>query len=130
MRDITKYFTQARKSGLFTLQELTRTISEISALFPECKVDWDDGAGEDWARFYNSERLLCMLHTRLKIAFSVSDIPDIGIKVILVSNFTENNLSIDLDEIRAECPELYWGACAEAVDPNCFDLNDLYYATV
>ncbi len=130
MRDITKYFMQAKELGLFTLPQLKETINEISSLLPDCTVDWDDGAGEEWARFYNTSRLFCMLHTKIKIAFSVVDLPDIKAKVISVNSFTDNNLSIDLDEIRDKCRELSWYASADAVDPLCFDLHDLYYATV
>lgn len=130
MRDITEDFVQAKKIGLLTLPELTEVIDVISGLFPKCVLDWDREAGEEWARFCGSNGIICMIHTKLKIVSSTLEIPHIKAVLILVDNFYEPIWSINLNEIRCKCPELCWKACAEAVNSQCFNLHDLYYATV
>ncbi len=101
-------------------------------------MDWDKDAGEEWARFLNSNsEIVLMMNIRIGIAFLRKDCFSQRIVSILkevfivgVENFGSDQWCIDLSKIRKELPEISWMASEEAVNTEEMSLQDLYYATV
>lgn len=127
--DLTESFIRASERGIFSREELSAKKKEIAALLPGCTVDHDEGAGEDWVRFYNDDGRAAMLHSGLKILFTSADIDVDGVEVIRCGSFDANEWSFDIDVIL-EKKLLRWCAEDHIVNPLCFSLNDLYWASV
>lgn len=139
MNDILKVLKQAKESyPCIERQEFHELMEDICKKDESLSLDWDYGAGEEWARFYSlSQGAVCMISTELPIAFirSSYDYTYIGaclhdIEIVCVESYSEDDWSVDLDKLAIEIPEIHWHASLGAVDPACFCLDDFYFATV
>lgn len=130
---------QAKRKKLFSnQQEFKDLLTQIKIADTELKLDWDDGAGEEWARFYNlTDGIVCMMNTKLGLVFmrkkyENQDIKKIlkNLEVVFTKNYYSSDWTIDVSELKKEIPEIYWHASEDAVNTNCFSLDDFYFATV
>lgn len=139
MNDMIKVLEKAREFPLFGgNEEIKNLIAAICAKDSSLIVDWDDDAGEEWVRLCSKVHgKVFMMHTQLRIVFIrksydfdlISDALE-QIAVIFTDNYSADEWYIDLFELKNNFPEISWHACEEAVNPDCFSLDDLYYATV
>lgn len=132
-------FEKARELPCFgSNEEIKNLIADICAKDSSLTVDWDDDAGEEWVRLCSKVHgKVFMMHTQLRIVFirksydfeRISDA--LGqIAVIFTDNYSADEWSIDLAELKNNFPEINWRASEESVNPDCFSLDDLYFATI
>lgn len=138
MENLMDILNRARQRKVFKNDEFEKLLTEILMNDSDLKLDWDDGAGEEWARFFNQkEGLVCMMNAKIGIAFvrknykldNLKRVLDM-IEIIYVDDYSSDNWFVDLFEFKQMIPELYWHASEGAVNSNCFSLDDLYFATI
>jgi len=128
MRDMLVELLDARKHKIYKE-------NEFEALLQKLAIDWDSGAGEEWA-FANNEGFSIMLNRRIGICFVRGTLDEAAAsclsqcKCVSVDGYDIDEWYIDLTDLRKSVPEIVWSASDDAVDPRCFSLNDFYYATV
>lgn len=130
---------KAKQKKAFTnQQEFKELLTQIRLADAELKLDWDDGAGEEWARFSNlSDGIVCMINVRLRLAFIRKKYNFQNIKkslenfeIVFTDNYYSDEWSIDVTILKKEISEIYWHASEEAVNTSCFSLDDFYFATI
>ncbi|GIH05281.1 hypothetical protein Rhe02_33480 [Rhizocola hellebori] len=112
-----------RSQDLFVgeLDRLTR--------FTSAHVDWDDAAGEDWARFLDGDLVVGYLSRKIPLLFGDSMFRGVvGVPVVYVEARSEDPvLWCDASVLHAafgHCPRL------AGLNSNSFSPDDLWYATV
>lgn len=139
MRDMLEILKCTKHKKPFKDQEeFKETLVQIQAADTTLKIDWDDGAGEEWARFSNqADGIVCMINSKIRLVFVRSryDIQKIqhiicDYEVAFTEDFCSDEWVIDVDKLRHEIPEIYWHASEGAVNVNHFSLDDFYFATV
>lgn len=135
MRDMFAELLDAKTNKVYKENEFERLLLSLESLSEGLTIDWDSGAGEEWA-FVNNDGLNIMLNRRIGICF-VRGVLDISVssclsqcKCVFVDGYDLKEWYIDLDELNKCIPEIVWHSKDNAVDPNCFSLNDFYVVTV
>ena len=130
---------KAKQKKVFTnQQEFKELLTQIRLADAELKLDWDDGAGEEWARFSNlSDGIVCMINVRLRLAFirEKYDFQNIkksieNFEIVFTENYYADEWFIDVTKLKKEISEIYWHASEAAVNTSCFSLDDFYFATI
>ena len=137
MKDLLEVFKSAKERYCFKdLHEFYKCICALQSELPGMTLDWDDGAGEAWARLWDSD-LWFMMHRRIVTVFmrSSTETPRIPssiahLTIVPVDSIDAEEWYLDVDQLREDLPEIAWHACLDAVDPSALSLNDLHYATV
>lgn len=143
MKDILEQFKKAKEKKVFKNQEeFIELLHRIQVADSDLELNWDDGAGEDWAYLTNEESgITCMLHAKIGIAFihiwkdyefkKIKDSVE-TLEVVFVESYNVDEWFINLVDLERDVPEIYWRLekNSAAVDVNCFSLQDLYFATV
>ncbi|MCL1865834.1 MAG: hypothetical protein FWF82_00310 [Oscillospiraceae bacterium] len=135
IKDMTSLFSNAKKYGIFSHNQLIGIIEVIKEQKPNWKIDWDKDAGEEWITFFNADLgETCWIHTKIKIAFcsknAFLDFLKETIYIVYVDSFSLDEWYIDIEYIKKEIPELDWRVSGKSVNPDIFSLQDLYFATV
>lgn len=141
-KDITEVFIRAKNKYVFTdkahfIQRMDQIIASHSGLI----LDYDDGAGENWAVIVHKNKgKVCMIHTKIGIVFLKKDgdlflgkvFDDLfdNLYVELTEDFSTEQWHIDLARLIQEVPEIDWHSNENTVNRNRFSLDDLYFATV
>lgn len=129
---------RARNKKVFTNNEFEELLIKIQTADGNLKLDWDDGAGEEWARFSNQkDGIVCMISAKIGVAFirknykfsNIKNVIDM-LEIVFTDDYCSDNWFIDLDNLKQMIPELYWHASEGAVNTNSFSLDDLYFATI
>ena len=78
MKDLGELFSQAKDKKIYKdILEFKELINKIKEIDNGLELDWDTGAGEDWAQFVKKGvAIVCMLHTKIGIAFIRRDLID------------------------------------------------------
>lgn len=138
MENLMEVLKRARDKKIFLNNEFEELLMKIQLADSNLKLDWDDGAGEEWARFSNQkDGIVCMINAKIGVAFirkdykieNIKDAIDI-LEVILTADYSSDNWFIDINNLEQMIPELYWHASEEAVNTSGFSLDDLYFATI
>lgn len=139
MRDMLEVLKRAKQKRVFANQvEFENLLKEIQIADETLWLDWDDRAGEEWAKFSNKANgIVCMLSTSLRLAFIRHNYSTQRIKhilqdyeVIYTDDYGTDEWRIDTYELKCEIPEICWHASEEAVNTKCFSLDDFYFATI
>lgn len=139
MKDMLETLRQAKQKKVFVDQkEFKDVLIQIQLADTELRLDWDDGAGEEWARFSNlTDGIVCMINSKLGLAFIRERYKFQNIErtlenfeIVFTENYYSNDWSIDVNSLKKEISEIYWHASESAVNTNCFSLDDFYFATV
>lgn len=129
---------RARNKKVFTNSEFEELLIKIQTADDNLKLDWDDGAGEEWAKFSNQEDgIVCMISAKIGVAFirknykfsNIKNVIDM-LEIVFTDDYCSDNWFIDLTNLKQMIPELYWHASEGAVNTNNFSLDDLYFATI
>lgn len=129
---------RARNKKVFVNNEFEELLLKIQLADGNLKLDWDNGAGEEWARFSNqNEGIVCMISAKIGVAFirrsyefnNIKSAMDM-IEIVFTDDYCSDNWFIDLANLKQMLPELYWHASEGAVNINSFSLDDLYFATI
>lgn len=135
MRDMFVELLDAKTNKIYKENEFESLLLSLGSLSEGLTINWDSGAGEEWA-FFNNVGFNIMLNRRIGICFvrGVLDIPVSSClsqcKCVFVDGYDLKEWYIDLDKLYKCIPEIVWHTHDNAVDPHCFSLNDFYYATV
>lgn len=138
MENMIEVLKRARNKKVFTNNEFEELLIKIQTADDNLKLDWDDGAGEEWARFSNQEDgIVCMVSAKIGVAFirknykysNIKNVIDM-LEIVFTDDYCSDNWFIDLANLKQMIPELYWHASEGAVNTNSFSLDDLYFATI
>lgn len=139
MKDMTRLLLMARNPKKFyNQQEFSDFIIRLQEADKNLKLDWDDGSGEEWARFIDGEKgLVSMINAKIGIAFVRNGYNNSNVMQVLqelcverIDNYDTDEWTIDLGMIKRQVPEIYWHTSENAVNRNAFCLNDFYFATI
>jgi hypothetical protein len=109
-----------------------REVAATLARSPGAKVDWDEGAGEEWLRVFDGPSLVALISVALPFVFIQRD--DNGserlngdLAVVAVDDFDEVQLSCSLEVLEGA-----FGASDRlgSLNPEGFSANDLWYSTI
>ncbi len=138
MENMIEVLKRARNKKIFTNNEFKELLIKIQTADDNLKLDWDDGAGEEWARFSNQEDgIVCMISAKIGVAFirknykfsNIKNVIDM-LEIVFTDDYCSDNWFIELANLKQMIPELYWYASEGAVNTNSFSLDDLYFATI
>ena len=138
MENLIEVLKRARDKKIFVNNEFEELLMKIQLADSNSKLDWDDGAGEEWARFSNQKGgIVCMISVKIGVAFirknyEYKNIKDIisTLEIFFTDDYSSDDWFIDLANLKQTIPELYWHASKGAVSTNSFSLDDLYFATI
>ncbi len=139
MVNMLQILQKAKQQKTFENQsEFKEVLHKIQEADMDLTIDWDDGAGEEWATFGNlKEGKVGMMNAKLRLVFIRESyhFPKIehvlaDFEVVFIKDYSSCHWSIDLHELQKEIPEIYWHAPEHAVNSKCFSLDDLYFATI
>ena len=135
MRDMFIELLDARKHKTYKENEFEGLLIKLEKSHEGNTVEWDSGAGEEWA-FVNNSGLSLMLNRRIGICFVCGKLDESVMaclsqcKCVFVDGYDIEEWCVDLTDLHTGIPEIVWSATDEAVDPHCFSLNDFYAVTV
>ena len=138
MENMIEVLKRARNKKIFTNNEFKELLIKIQTADDNLKLDWDDGAGEEWARFSNQEDgIVCMISAKIGVAFirknykfsNIKNVIDM-LEIVFTDDYCSDNWFIELANLKQMIPELYWYASEGVVNTNSFSLDDLYFATI
>lgn len=139
MKDMLEVLKRAKMKKIYPNHNAFKNLlTQIEAASNSLILDWDDGAGEEWAKLYSSkEGCVCMISAQIGVAFirkSYRNKAVLGVLNSVLTIFTEDyssvEWSIDLEALKTEVPEIYWHSSENAVHSSSFSLDDLYFATI
>ncbi len=138
MENMIEVLKRARIKKVFTGNEFDELLMKIQIADGDLILNWDDGAGEEWARFYNQkDGIVCMISAKIGIAFirknykfsNIKNVIDM-LEIVFTDDYCSDNWFINLVNLKQAIPELHWHASEGAVNTNGFSLDDLYFATI
>ena len=135
MRDLLKELVMARNKKIYKGNDFKTLLSTLKGIDIDNKINWDEGAGEEWA-FLNNQSLSIMLNTKIGIYFVRGELSDDYLDVlndgncVYVSNYDLKEWFIDLEYLQKNIPEIIWHTSGDTIDTNGFSLDELYFATV
>ncbi|MGN0437545.1 MAG: hypothetical protein ACI4F4_03410 [Lachnospiraceae bacterium] len=138
MENMIEVLKRARNKKIFTDNEFEELLIKIQLADSNLKLDWDNGAGEEWARLSNQkDGIVCMISAKIGVAFIKRNYRFNNIKnvinmleIVFTDDYCADNWFIDLTNLKQMIPELCWHASEGAVNSNSFSLDDLYFATI
>ena len=139
MKDMLEILKHAKSKKIFVdEEEFKNMLMQIQLTDATLSLDWDDGAGEEWARFSNpTDGIVCMINLNIGLVFvrkqyKFQNIEHIisDYEVVFTEDYCSDEWTIDVNELKREIPEIYWHASEGAVNVKCFSLDDFYYATI
>ena len=89
MENMIEVLRKARNKKIFLNNEFEELLMEIQLADSNLKLDWDDGAGEEWARFFSQkDGIVCMVSAKIGVAFikkcyEFNNIKNTSINIIL-----------------------------------------------
>lgn len=127
-----------RKKVFIDEKEFEELVMRIMLKDNTLKLDWDDGAGEEWARLSNETHgIVCMMNVRIGIVFIRKTYDYAKIKdeiemleIVFVDSYCVDDWYINLENLRLSIPEIYWHTSGDAVNVDAFSLDDFYFATI
>lgn len=119
-------------------EEFKQILRLIKSFGKEISIDWDDGAGEEWARIVHQNLgVIGMIHTKIGMLFIMKNKELDTIKdklkdvyIVEIEDFDKKEWFIKIEDIKNTAPELNWCAPPSAIDCNNFSLSDFYVITV
>lgn len=139
MKDMLEILRRAKQKKIFANQEEFKDVLvRIQMADTGLRLDWDDGAGEEWARLSNlMDGIVCMINTKIGVVFvkkrykfqNIKHILD-NFEIVFTEDYCSADWFIDVSNFEREISEMYWHASENAVNKNCFSLDDFYFATV
>lgn len=134
-KDITQEFLLASSySKNWSNQLVWQTLKKILELAQDCRIDWDEKAGETWGIILNNTHTVAIVCTILPIVFYRDDIIgnldstfDYDIVLVPVNSFDEKSLTLK----KGMMAQIF-GIDGIDIDTgeNPLSINDLYYSTV
>ena len=121
------------RGGVWTRNEVLCALSSVCRAEPNTTSDWDEGAGEGWARILRGDEVIAYVCAwlpwviaRQNVARSAEKSVPEGAQVLEVADMDDADFMIDLDTLE----RVYGRPITPIFNPRCFSINDLWYATV
>ena len=138
MNDLTTVLLKAKSKYMFNNRSHFACFVNDVTIKTGLELDWDTGAGEEWARLIdNTKGVVCMIHTKIGIAFLQRDVENTNLVtllnalyIIIVDDFNCDNWKVDISELRTKNPEIFWHSDKDVVNRDHFSLNELYFSTI
>lgn len=139
MQDLSKILMEAKKKKVYKdIEEFEDVLNEIMSSEINIVLDWDNDAGEEWARFIHRQKgVVGMLNTKIGIVFICNNfLKSMTLKkldslfLVKVSNYSSEEWYVDLSLLEKELPEISWERCSDSIDVTRLSLDDLYFATI
>lgn len=139
MQNLNIIFIKAKEKKYYNdILEFRSIIEQLIQANKNIVLDWDDGAGEEWARLIQKEvGVICMIHTKIGVAFvrhkylnreAMGILNSLVVEEVL--DYNSEDWYIDLSELKDKTPEVSWNVSPHVIDTESMSLNDLYFATV
>jgi hypothetical protein len=131
-RDISTLLTQAMARG-WSEADAAALLADARASLPGITVDWDQGAGEYWARCIRDGRVVAFVGMKWPLVIllaSAGDAPDAwrgSVEVLLVEAMDASTLRADSEVLRqfaVRQPQ------SSAFNPKAFSAEDLVWLSV
>ena len=139
MKDLLSFLENAKKKKIYQNQkEFKENLREIEQFDSSLTLNWDDGAGEEWAGFHHKEYgNVYMTNTKIGIIFALQKYEDKiprklleKYEIIIVENYNTREWFVDIEKLKVQIPEICWLVSNDIINPKKFNLQELYFATV
>lgn len=139
MQDLSKVLMNAKKKKVYkNIEEFMDVLNEIMNDEVNIVLDWDNDAGEEWARIVHRQKgVVCMLNAKIGIVFTRNNfiknktLKDLNsLFFVKVSSYSSEEWFVNLSLLEKELPEISWEKCSDAIDVTSLSLDDLYFATI
>ena len=130
---------EIKKAAIFKKKWSKLELKLLITLFENESADnrivCDFDSGEEICGFFKGSQLVAYIHTNYPIGFakeefhSFSKMFDKNISIVTIDDFNAPLWSVDLESLRTIAPEISWNACVDAVNPNCFSIDDFRFAS-
>lgn len=139
MQDLSKVLMKAKKKKVYkNIEEFMDVLNEIMNDEVNIVLDWDNDAGEEWARIVHRQKgVVCMLNAKIGIVFARNNfiknktLKDLNsLFFVKVSSYSSEEWFVNLSLLEKELPEISWERCSNAIDVTSLSLDDLYFATI
>jgi hypothetical protein len=133
--DLTEKMRLARENETWTEALFCAFLDKLSGAFAGAKIDWDDGAGEEWGRVLWGKELLALVWLRGAFVFVGASHTEIfsplflgsSVQFEVVDDWDKSQYQID----RGVLLQLIGrGKISDAFDSRQFSASDLWWATV
>lgn len=139
MRELSAMFIKAKKKRVYKdMTEFEDLLKKIIKSDSNLELDWDDGAGEEWAMIIKTNvGIVCMLNIRIGIGFIRK--MELSSKTLIILNplflvdvldYTSEIWCMDLEKIEKQIPEICCEGCTDVIDVTKMSLHDLYFVSV
>lgn len=131
-------FRAATSASSWSDGRVRSVLAELVSADPSRAADWDEEAGEAWARVLDDRGVVAFVSGQLPLLIvrsGTSGSPDLGsdvLEVIEVRAVDDRDLRADRTAIEAAFPELASSLAEDPslLDPEAFSAEELWYATV
>jgi hypothetical protein len=136
--NLTPYLLEARlRSTSWTNADFQRLVSNLLESVGESSLDWDQGAGEGWARILVGNQVVAIVRFDEPLVFLLdryltgslaNELQEHKIVLVRTGDMDSKTYKLDVESIRDIFPNLQWPY--EAIDPGELSVLDLWWATV
>lgn len=136
MRELSEIFIQAKKKRVYKdMTEFEDLLKKIIESDSNLQLDWDDGAGEEWAMIIKTQvGIVCMLNIRIGIGFirkmELSSETLIVLNSLFLVDVLDYTSEIWCMNLEKQIPEISCEGCTDVIDVTKMSLHDLYFVSV
>ena len=140
LQDITQLLLASEDDSKHWSQKIMLSVTDqlIKAL-PNYTLDWDEGAGEDWATLESKENSIVaisrnkplVLAAAFNEASAISILQSHNVKIVSSSGWDQDSITFDFSHYQRETP--HWLARTEALlksNGGLMSLHDFWFSTV
>ena len=137
MIDMTNAIREANQGRAAWTKELFRAaLQQFAGIIPEPTVDWDEGVPEQWGKIWSKHgRMAVMVCLPLPLVIATEEaraqletqMRFLGLTVITASDWDKRLFSVDPEAL---CHAFNLHHISEALNPQAFSIDELWYATV
>lgn len=139
MVDLTPFLLKAAQQDTnWSKNNLLHTLNQVVQTVPGAIIDWDEGAGEDWASILGPNRVLAIVRVDIPLAIigtEMTRIKDIferqAVVVICAADWQASEYGIDISALEKQLPGWNWPS--EITSPSgsqSISIQDLWWATI
>ena len=99
------------------------------------QIACDFDSDEEICGFFKGSQLVAYVHIYFPIGFAIKEFHcfaakfDNSINIVEIDDFTAPLWCVDLEILKTVAPEITWNASVDAVNPDCFSIDDFRFAT-
>jgi hypothetical protein len=138
MTDLSQVLRRARESATdWSKGHLSEALQACSTLIEHVHLDYDDFAGESWARALVGDAVVAIVHNDVPLAFLLDkhandqllhNLDEQGVVVVTIADFDAKEFSANASILNEVFGLEEWPT--EAVNPSAFSILDLWWASL